>query len=149
MQHAERIGGVAHARIGRDRIETFGAPDQRTCDHRKCADDGRLVLQPVLRAKSRDRRAKPVEDAHAACRWQQVGQTRESAFACGTQVRPHIGFAQRGLAGAVPKPGGNALKVRLARQSADMLAPAMISSPRSPSTWLSTVSAAGTPSSPI
>ena len=122
VQHAKRIGGMAHVRIRRDRIEPLGAPDQRARDHRKRADDGGLVLQPVLGAKARDRRTKPVDDAHAVRRRQQVRQPREGALARRAQARPDIGFAEGGLAGAVPEPGGDALEARLGGQAADMLA---------------------------
>ncbi|MHC2159303.1 hypothetical protein ACVL5V_001724 [Bradyrhizobium ottawaense] len=122
MQHAQRIGGMADIGIGCDRVESFCAPDQRACDHRKRADDRRLVLEPVLGAKSCDRRAKPVDDAHAARCRQQVRQASEGALARKAEARPHIGFGEGGLAGAVPEPGGDALEARLARQSTDMLA---------------------------
>jgi hypothetical protein len=80
------------------------------------------MFQPVLGAKARDGRAKPVDDPHAVRRRQQIGEPREGTLTRGTQARPHIGLAQRGLAGAVPEPGGDALKARLGGQPADMLA---------------------------
>ena len=82
---------MAHIRIGRDGIGALRAPHQRARDHRKRADDGRLMFEPVLGAQARDRCTKPVDDAHAARRRQQLGQSREGALACRAQARPHIG----------------------------------------------------------
>ena len=72
---------------------TGHAPDQRAGNHGKSADDGRLMREPGLGAKACDRRAKSVDDAHAARRRQQLVQPGERTLARGTESSPHIGFA--------------------------------------------------------
>jgi len=112
---------MADIRVGRDRIVALGALHQRAGDHRKCADDGRFVLKPVLAAEARHRRSKTVDDRHPARSGKQVGKSREGAFARRPQACAHIGFAERAAGRAVPQPRGDALKARFCGELGDVL----------------------------
>ena len=127
----------------------FASLHQRAGDHRKRADDGGLVRQPCFRAQPGDRRAKAVDDrkpARDARASPAAGQRRVRAphpSAARTAASP-IGWPVPPLQSRAVTPSNPVLRARSPTRS-----PAMISSPRSPSTWLSTVSAAGMPSRPI
>ena len=84
QQHMQRVGGVADIGIRRDRIMSLGLLDQGAGDHREGADNGRLVLQPVLATQPGDGGPEAVDNRHAAGCRQQVRQPREGAFAGGT-----------------------------------------------------------------
>src|SRR4051794_24617801 len=113
---------MAGVRIRRDGSKPLRTADQRACNHGKCADDGRFMLEPILGTQTRDSGTKPLDDAHAARARQQVAQPRKGTFARGTEAGARIGFTERVLAGAVPEPGGDALKARFGGEGADMLA---------------------------
>ena len=140
--HRQRVGGMARGGIGCDRVVALGALHQRAGDHRKRADDGGLVRQARFGAQPRDRRAKTVDDRQAARDAEQIRQPGEGAFAAApsaarTAASP-IGWPVPPLHSRAVTPSKPVLRARSPTRS-----PAMISSPRSPSTWLSTVSAAG------
>ena len=121
--HRQRVGGMADGRIGRDGIAALRALHQRARDHRKCADDGGLMLQSGFGAQSGDGGAETVDDRQAARNAQQApaaGQRRARGPRPGRRApRPRVDR----LAGpAAPQPGGDALEAGLAREVADPLA---------------------------
>jgi hypothetical protein len=95
---------------------------QRAGNHRKSADNGRLVVEPALRAQPRDRGAKSVDHGHAARRRQQVRQPGKGALACCAQIGADMGLVRHAPSGAAPKPRGDTLETRLAGEVADEVA---------------------------
>ena len=95
---------------------------QRARDHRKGADDGRLVRKAGFRAQPGDGRPKAVDDRQSAGDAEQIRQPGKGEFAPRPECSPHGGFADRLAGAAAPEPRSDTLKTGLASEVADALA---------------------------
>jgi hypothetical protein len=148
-QHAQRIEGVAVIGVGRDGRFVAPTPDERRREYGHGAHDHGVMAEAGLGAQPGRRHAEAVDHREPVRGRQELGQALEGAGAGEAQSRADFGFGDGARGSQRPQPGRDALEARSSPASRPTNSPAMISSPFSPSTWLRTVSAAGTPSRPI
>src|SRR5262245_44420731 len=80
------------------------------------------MIEPALGTHSSDRRAKAVNDGHAARGRQEIGQAGKRTLAGCAEAGANMRLVGDPAGGAAPQPRGHALETRLAGKAADEIA---------------------------